>query len=169
KELESQVTSLAKREEDAADIKSKAMSLLKYAEKTAETKGREVNDRMAEQQALLEAQQKELGKVTRAREDLEQREHRFDTAKAEFEARAKAVEQREKRLKTQGDALERERAESKTMLKQLEVEGERVSQKEAAVEALVAPAAWKTSDRPTEPANRKRGGRGRRSQTTGRK
>src|SRR5207237_227117 len=81
--------------------------------------------------ALLEAQQKELGKVTRAREDLEQREHRFDTAKAEFEARAKAVEQREKRLKTQSDALERERAESKTMLKQLEVEGERVSQKEA--------------------------------------
>src|SRR5438552_18297397 len=98
---------------------------------------------MAEQQARLEAQQKELGKVIRAREDVEQREHRFDTAKAEFEARAKAVEQREKRLKTQGEALERERAESETRLKQLEVEGERVWQKGAGREALVARAMLK--------------------------
>src|SRR5207247_8271110 len=93
KELKSQVASLAKREEDAADNKSKAMSLLKYAEKTAEAKGRELNDRMAEQQALMESQQKEMQKVAKAREELEAREHRFETAKAELEARAKALEQ----------------------------------------------------------------------------
>src|SRR5438309_803232 len=82
------------------------MSLLKYAEKTAEAKGRELNDRMAEQQALMESQQKEMQKVAKAREELEAREHRFETAKAELEARAKALEQREKRLKQLADSLE---------------------------------------------------------------
>src|SRR5205823_4503596 len=105
--------------------------------KTAETKGRELNDRMAEAQALLEGQRKEMEKVNQAREELARQEHRFETARAESEARAKALEQREKRLKEQSAALERERAESKAMMKRLETEGERVSQKEAAVEALV--------------------------------
>src|SRR5205823_5195051 len=100
--------------------------------------GRELNDRMAEQQALMESQQKEMQKVAKAREELEAREHRFETAKAELEARAKALEQREKRLKQLADSLEGERAESKTMMKKLEAEGERVSQKEATIEALVA-------------------------------
>src|SRR5207248_2542909 len=90
-------------------------SLLKYAEKTAEAKGRELNDRMAEQQALMESQQKEMQKVAKAREELEAREHRFETAKAELEARAKALEQREKRLKQLADSLEGERTRSRLL------------------------------------------------------
>ena len=114
------------------------MSLLKYAEKVAEEKSRELKERMASEEALLEEQRAAMEKVARAREDLEQRETRFEAASAELDARAKAVDQREKRLKEETTALARERAEAKAMWKNLESEGRRVSQKEEAIESLVA-------------------------------
>jgi len=66
------------------------------------------------------------------------------------------LEQREKRLKQLAESLERERTESKAMMKKLEAEGERVSQKEAAIEALVARTVSKERDAIEEQAKKVR-------------
>ncbi len=131
---------MGSREDEAADLKSKAMSLLKYAEKVSEEKSREIKERMASEEALLEEQRAAMEKAGRAREDLEQRETRSEATSAALDARAKAIDQREKRLKEESAALARERAEAKALWKNLESEGRRVSQKEEAIESLVAKA-----------------------------
>jgi len=138
KELESQAAAVTKREAEAADRKSKAMSLLKYAEKAAAAKERELKERMDETAAAIEAQRVETTKAAKAQEDLDERERRFETVKAEFDARAKALEQREKRLREEAAALVREQSEVNTLWKNLGTEGERIARKEKEVDSAVS-------------------------------
>src|SRR2546428_10626445 len=98
RELESQAGLIESREEEAAELKTKAMSLLKYAEKAADEKSRGLKEHVQEQGARLEAERVKVEKVARAYEDLEERERGLETTAPEFEARAKALDQREKKL-----------------------------------------------------------------------
>src|SRR3972149_134454 len=99
------------------------MSLLKYAEKVAETKSRELSERMDEEKSLLEAQRAAGETVARAREALDARQGRAEATSAELDARHKGLETREKRLKDESASLVRERTELKTLWKNLESEG----------------------------------------------
>src|SRR3972149_4205608 len=76
--------------------------------------------------------------LARARDEVERREARLESATAEHGARMKAFERREARLKEETEVLGQERAELKALWKNLETEGQRVTRKEQAIETLVA-------------------------------
>src|SRR5207249_6795060 len=92
KELESQASVIETQEEEDADLKTKAMTLLKYAEKAADEKSHELKERAQQEEARLEAQKAEVEKAARAYEDLDEKERQLETATAEFEARTKALD-----------------------------------------------------------------------------
>src|SRR5256712_3919244 len=108
KELESKPGLIEAREEEAGDLKTKAMSLLKYTEKAADEKSRELKEHVQGEEARLETQRAEVEKAARAYADLEQRERRFETATAEFQAQTKALDQLEKKLRDDTAAIARE-------------------------------------------------------------
>ena len=138
KRLEAVDVALRAREKEAADLKSKAMNLLRFAEKTAETKERDIADRLDEEKALLLEQRAEAEKLGRLREDVERHQHRLEANTAEHEARSKALAVRESRHKEDVAALGRERVEMKALWNKLETDRAQVSKKEEAVDALVA-------------------------------
>src|SRR3989475_809955 len=161
KELESQAGLIESGEEEAVELKTKAMSLLKSAEKAADEKSRELKERVQEEDARLEAERVKVEKAARAYEDLDERERRLETATAEFEARTKALDQREQKLKDEVAGIARERAETKAIWKNLEADRKRGSRKEATIDCLVS--------RRLGRASRMYGGRGRCSRRAARR
>src|SRR5437867_11318112 len=99
------------------------MSLLKYAEKAADEKSRELKERVQEEDARLEAERVKVEKAARGYEDLAQRDRHLETATAEYEARTKALDQRQKKLNDEVAAIARERTEPKPIEKNLETGG----------------------------------------------